>query len=70
MKKSYRVDGMTCGGCAASVTKAIQALQPEAKVDVDIEAKTLTVDGLDDETAVQGAVTDAGFKFLGPLTAG
>lgn len=67
MKKSYRVDGMTCGGCAASVTKAIESLQPGAKVDVDLDAKKVTVDGIDDEAAIAQAVEDAGFDYGGPV---
>lgn len=32
-----QVDGMTCDGCVKAVTKAIQRLDPTAKVDVDLE---------------------------------
>lgn len=66
MKKSYHVDGMTCGGCAAALTKAIQARQPEATVEVDLAAKRVTVEGVEDETAIASAVADAGFDFGGP----
>ena len=66
MQKTYRVDGMTCGGCAQSVTRAIQALSGDATVNVDIEQKTVTVDGLDDDDAIARAVTDAGFEYGGP----
>jgi copper chaperone len=65
MSQSYRVDGMTCGGCAASVTKAIQAVEPAAEVEVDLDKKTVTVRGLDDDDAIAGAVEDAGFDFGG-----
>jgi copper chaperone len=65
MSQSYRVDGMTCGGCAASVTKAIQAVEPAAEVEVDLDKKIVTVRGLDDDDAIAGAVEDAGFDFGG-----
>lgn len=32
-----QVEGMTCQGCVNSVTKAIQRLDPSAKVEVDLE---------------------------------
>ena len=62
---TYRVDGMTCGGCAKSVTNAIKAAAPEAEVSVDLDAKTVTVEGLDDAVKVEAAVDDAGFEFKG-----
>ena len=66
MSKTYRVDGMTCGGCANSVTKAIQAVAEDAKVEVDLEAKTITVEGLEDDSEIGRAVEEAGFDFGGP----
>ncbi len=32
-----QVEGMTCQGCVNSVTRAIQRLDPGAKVEVDLE---------------------------------
>ena len=61
----YVVQGMTCDGCAKSVTKAIRALAPAAIVEVDLEGKTVGVEGLDDEAAIERAVEDAGFDFGG-----
>ena len=61
----YRVNGMTCGGCAKSVTTAIQSALPGTDVHVDLDAKTVTVNGGDDEQTVAQAVSDAGFDFEG-----
>ncbi|MFC1672803.1 heavy-metal-associated domain-containing protein [Pseudomonadota bacterium] len=61
---TYTVLGMSCGGCAKSVTNAIQDAQPGAKVDVDLEAKAISVEGADEATIKQ-AVEDAGFEFAG-----
>jgi copper chaperone len=61
----YRVDGMTCEGCAKSVTKAIRAIAPGAVVEVDLEGKAVAVEGVDDEKALAGAIEDAGFDFGG-----
>ena len=67
MSKTYRVLGMTCGGCASSVTKAIEAAAAGARVQVDLEAKTVTVDGATEDGAIQTAVEDAGFDYGGPV---
>ena len=38
------VEGMSCGHCAAAVTKALKALQGVQTVEVDLKAKTVTVE--------------------------
>ncbi|HEB80046.1 MAG TPA: copper chaperone [Rhodospirillales bacterium] len=65
MAATYLVSGMTCGGCANSVTNAIQAVAPDATVSVDLDAKQITVEGLDDAGSIAKAVEDAGFEFGG-----
>jgi copper chaperone len=41
----FRVSKLGCGGCAKSVTRAIQAIEPTASVAVDLAAKLVTVSG-------------------------
>ncbi len=69
MARTYRVDGMTCGGCAASVERAIKAAVPGASVSVDLGKKAVTVDGATDEATDDGrirqAVEAAGFTYEG-----
>ncbi|NGM33248.1 heavy-metal-associated domain-containing protein [Methylobacterium sp. DB0501] len=38
-----KVEGMTCQGCVAAVTKAIQRLDPAAQVAVDLGAGRIAV---------------------------
>ncbi len=64
----FVVDGMTCGGCAASVTRAIQAVVPQATVEVDLATKKVSVQPAAEESVVRQAVEDAGFTFLGAAT--
>jgi len=61
---SYKVNGMTCGGCAKSVSTAIQSAAPGAEVNVDLDAKTVFVSGANMDLVKQ-AVEDAGFEFAG-----
>lgn len=66
MTSTYRVTGMSCGGCARSVETAIKALAPAATVSVDLESKAVTVDGASADQVKQ-AVDDAGFGFEGAV---
>ncbi|GAB6051978.1 heavy-metal-associated domain-containing protein [Magnetospira thiophila] len=63
----YLVDGMTCGGCAASVERAIKELAPNSTVSVDLAAKEITVGGVDDDAVIQQAVENAGFEYKGQV---
>jgi copper chaperone len=64
---NYLVDGMTCGGCAASVTKAIEGAIPGTKVEVNLEAKRVTVSPDVEEAVIRQLVEDAGFTFNGAV---
>jgi copper chaperone len=65
MVKTYKVSGMTCGGCVRSVEQAIKAAVPSAQVSVDLAAGKVSVDGVADEALVAKAIDDAGFDFGG-----
>ena len=64
MATTYTVTGMTCGGCARSVTSAIQAAAPAAKVEIDLAKQAVTVEGAS-EAEVKQAVDGAGFGYEG-----
>lgn len=64
MSTTYKVSGMTCGGCARSVEQAIKAEAPAASVTIDLGTATVTVDGAE-EVLVKKAVDGAGFDFQG-----
>ena len=66
MAKTYKVSGMTCGGCARSVEQAIKAAAPGAEVSVDLPKGEVTVEGADD-SSVSKAVDGAGFEFQGAV---
>ncbi len=56
------VDGMTCGGCALSVEKALSRVAGVRKVTVSLEKREATVEGDSlDRARLAAAVTDAGF---------
>mgnify|MGYP003346373559 FL=1 len=59
-----KVEGMTCGGCAASVKRALQGLDANAGVDVDLASKLVKVDTAAPLDAVKNAIEDAGYDVL------
>lgn len=40
----FDVQGMHCGHCVRAITRAVQALDPTARVDVDLTAGTVDVE--------------------------
>lgn len=56
-----KIESMVCGGCARSVTKAIQLLDPAAKVEADPAARALKVETTASEAALLHALEEAGF---------
>jgi copper chaperone len=60
--QTYRVGGMTCDGCVKAVTRAIQRLDPDAAVSVDLANGKVDVDGTLAKDAVRRAVEGAGFS--------
>ena len=60
-----KVDGMTCGGCAASVKRAVKTLDANANVGVDLAAKTVKIETTVHLDAVKSAIEDAGYDVIG-----
>lgn len=57
----FHVENMTCGGCARGVTRAIQALDANAKVIADPPSCKVTVETTATQEQVAEALTEAGF---------
>tara|TARA_R110002049_G_scaffold29972_1_gene101848 strand:+ start:17804 stop:17995 length:192 start_codon:yes stop_codon:yes gene_type:complete len=60
--KTLNLPGMTCGGCARSVTAAIKELDPEATVTADVASRCVTVKTTASDEALRDAVMDAGYN--------
>ena len=59
----YKVSGMSCNHCKASVEKAIANVQGVESVEVDLPRGLAYVSGAHDSDAVVKAVADVGFKI-------
>lgn len=56
-----QVDDMHCGHCVNAVTKAVQALDPQAQVQIDLAANRVTVESAIALAQIRAAIVDAGF---------
>jgi copper chaperone CopZ len=56
------VDGMSCGHCVQSITKALQAADAQARVQVDLAQGLVSVETVLDRAAAVLAIEAAGFK--------
>ncbi|MEC4722881.1 MULTISPECIES: heavy-metal-associated domain-containing protein [Noviherbaspirillum] len=63
-----QVEGMTCGGCANSVTRSVRAVDSNAKVDVDLKAKKVRIDTSVPLEKVSSAIADAGYPVVASAT--
>lgn len=57
-----KVDSMSCGGCAASVTKAVKQVDARAKVEVDLATKLVSIDTTVDRATIVLALKNAGYR--------
>lgn len=56
-----RIENMTCGGCARSVTKAIQSVDPAARVEADPSARRVVVTTASPREPILAALAAAGY---------
>jgi len=61
--KVYRVQGMTCGGCAKHVEKALRSVPGVTEVAVDMAKGTATVGGTASFEAMTASVEAAGYDM-------
>ena len=63
-KQTFKVDGMTCGGCAATVKRVVGMLPGVRGVDVSLQSGSAEVEYDPAKTPPQkivAAISDAGF---------
>lgn len=62
MNQIFNVEGMTCGHCEKAVTKALLALDPQAKIVIDRTVNKVEVDSKQTREALQQAIVDEGYR--------
>jgi copper chaperone len=58
---TLKVSGMTCGGCIKAVTRAIQAQDPQAQVQVDLTTQIVSLETTLLPQLAAGLIREAGF---------
>ena len=60
---TYSVPGVSCAHCRRAITDEVSAVPGVAAVEVDLDAKTVTVTGEPlDESALVAAIDEAGYE--------
>ncbi|MGO3741667.1 heavy-metal-associated domain-containing protein [Kerstersia sp.] len=59
--QEFQIPRMKCGGCAAAITQAIKALDPQAVVQADPASKRVSVQSAASEEALLAALEKAGY---------
>jgi copper chaperone len=57
-----RIDNMTCGGCARAVTKAIQSVDPNARVEADPASRGVKIETTATQIAILKVLEEAGYS--------
>ena len=60
------IDNMSCQHCVKTITKAINDIDPKAKVSVDLTKREVDIEGgtISQEAAI-AAIDEAGFQYVG-----
>ncbi|MHC1550802.1 heavy-metal-associated domain-containing protein [Phyllobacterium sp. K27] len=59
-----RIESMTCGSCAKSVTKAIQSVDPDAKIETNPGARLVKVETFATSAALLSVLEEAGYPAV------
>lgn len=57
----FHIENMTCGGCARSVTKAIQSVDPLAQVTTDPATRKVVIVSDQPRGAFEAVLAEAGY---------
>jgi copper chaperone len=64
----YSVPGISCGHCKAAIEGEVGKVEGVEQVEVDVEARTVRVEGSAGEDAVRAAVDEAGYEVAGLIS--
>ncbi len=59
--QAFQVQGMSCGHCVRAVTQAVQAIDPQAQVQVDLDSGRVQVQSPQPREALAQAIRDEGY---------
>lgn len=65
MALELKVPNIACEDCATTISESIHVMEPDAKVHVDVKAKTVTVESAASEESIKQAIVAAGYTVEG-----
>ena len=64
MKNEYSIEGVKCGGCVAAVKEKLSKLDNVDNIEVNIQEKTIEVEGTASKEELQAALSDTNYKIV------
>ena len=64
MRNEYTIEGVKCGGCVAAVKEKLSKLDNVDNIEVNIQEKTIEVEGNVSKEELQAALVDTNFKIV------
>ena len=62
--QTFHIQNMTCGGCVRGVTRAIQSVDPAARVHADVPARRVQVVSDQPREIVEATLTESGYQAV------
>ena len=62
--QTFHIQNMTCGGCVRGVTRAIQSVDPAARVHADVPARRVQVVSDQPREIVESTLTKSGYQAV------
>ena len=63
MKNEYSIEGVKCGGCVATVKEKLSKIDNVDNIEVNIQEKTVVVEGEVSKEDLQAALEGTNFKI-------
>ena len=64
MKNTYNIEGVKCGGCVAAVKEKLSKLDNVDNIEINIQEKTIEVEGTASKEDLQAALVETNFKIV------
>ena len=64
MKNEYSIEGVKCGGCVAAVKERLSKLDNVDNIEINIQEKTIEVEGTALKEELQAALSDTNYKIV------
>ena len=64
MKNKYNIEGIKCGGCVTIVKEKLSKLDNVDNIEINIQEKTIVVEGDASKKDLQAALVETNFKLV------